>query len=149
MKFYLLRNNATYYNYYYYYYYCYWWGGTKSLGTAATSGLNAMYSAGSHPTFRRNMQPPFTVLKNKPGKKPTAICSALVSCLTYSITLKNEARNSSETSVDFFNELHDVMSQKIPYYIFVRRWDGGLLRNRLLILNNILCGVTSSFPDKY
>jgi hypothetical protein len=44
--------------------------------------------------------PSFSEMKNKPSKKPTCTCFALVSCPAYS-TLKMEVIRSSETSVDF------------------------------------------------
>jgi hypothetical protein len=51
------------------------------------------YNAESQTTFRKNMSPPSSGSKNKPR---SAYC-LLVSCVTYSSTLKMEATYSSKT----------------------------------------------------
>jgi hypothetical protein len=64
-------------------------------------GHNAMQSVESQLTFRRNMFPPSSWLKNKPETSMKSSGKQLVSCLAYFFTLKMEAISSSETSVDF------------------------------------------------
>jgi hypothetical protein len=54
-------------------------------------GCNAVYLGRCPQIFRREIPPP-QLLDD---------CLLLVSCLTYPLTLKTEAKRSSETSVDF------------------------------------------------
>jgi hypothetical protein len=67
-------------------------------------GYNIVQSVESQLTFRMKMWPPFSVSKYNPskyqgGKQPPAF--TLVSCSSYSSTLKMEAIFSSEISVNF------------------------------------------------
>jgi hypothetical protein len=71
-------------------------------------GYNTMYSGESQPTFRREICPPSSALKNKPNKNQTwnrqqasSVYFMLVSCLAHSLTLKVEVMCSSKKLVDF------------------------------------------------
>jgi hypothetical protein len=79
-------------------------------------GYNAAKSAGSHPTFRRNISPPSSGLNSKPGKP--CLLLALCWCPAW-LTLQHwrlrwlVPLNRWLT----FNRLHDVLSQKNELFI--------------------------------
>jgi hypothetical protein len=79
---------------------------------------NAMYSAGSHPTFRRYISPPSTLLKNKPGKNFLLFSPPwfLLWLLPSPWGMRREIH--PKLQLIFFNGLNDVMSQKV----LILRW---------------------------
>jgi hypothetical protein len=103
----------------------YWFGNNADLCSILGShtggyeelfllGYNAVPFVGNQLKFPREMSPPSSESKNKPGKKRewSKQSFTLVSCLAYSSTLKMGAECSSETSVDF----QWIIRRYIPEY---------------------------------